>query len=743
MQLLYANDGINYRTISKSPSLTFNAEKNLLESYMKYDFVNNSDCYSSVLNEPEAICYAVSNLNNALSTNHLIVTKTGHMSIYSTPSYYFHALIEKVDDHFFKEDFFEIFNYRFINDNEMNSIDNIDNYQFKHVQQNNISLTDAQLITILATFMNNEKSNRKTKIIVDASGDQYNKRSREILASIYHYLPYELRKRYGFLTYSKEDDSGIGRVSFVLYNKDELKNINNSYIKLDEIDLNNLNQRIDKKYINYVTYLVKELDEEGRKEHFEKLTTIAQNGRLKIDDCITYYSNLKKWMNGTQENLLKDWIDYVDQNSFRKGPLYELMIEIIQSKVDNEYYNKYLFEKILELYNVKIESLTPNATKTIRFSDCIPGLKIDEERMMDWYKNQLMNKVKGLHLNNINETIQYKKIIEKEISIISEIDIGSLQFKEILNHIIDGLNETINSINEKLDDNIDKEIENIGEQFNALKNVSINEFKKQVDHIRNSIVFDESKEIFCSNLEEWLQENINNLYSEIELNKYAEFINDYKDDMSDNAYDKFMKAIQLKINQIKEEKKAKQIKLTNKISVLNSYKIIQEDLNRGILNKEDEIEVCFNINTKIMKVEEVEKVLSFILAPMPNVEINDYLDELFELKLLSVEHFKYLIETQNGYGMKKVLDYYFKGMNTIEISGVYAAYIINNYATSFSKKTLDYYKDDESTEVQLFVSQFKKKSKKVNKIDIDDDFNDFNETESNKNKKKSFGFFRK
>ena len=120
MQLLYANDGINYRTISKSFNLSTGVEKELLGSYLKYDFVTNQNNYSSIENEPEAISYAVSNLNNELPKNCVIVCKAGHMSKMASPSYYFHAVIEELNDDFFKEDFFRIFNYHFVKDSDIN-----------------------------------------------------------------------------------------------------------------------------------------------------------------------------------------------------------------------------------------------------------------------------------------------------------------------------------------------------------------------------------------------------------------------------------------------------------------------------------------------------------------------------------------------------------------------------------------------------------------------------------------------
>ena len=135
---------------------------------------------------------------------------------------------------------------------------------------------------------------------------------------------------------SRDENGGAGRISFVLYPKEEIRNINTSFIDLTASDFRSILRRIDNKYIQYATYLVSELDDPGRQEHFATLSAIANRGRLKIDDCITYYVNYKKWKNGQQEDLLPEWVLYVDQNSFRKGSLYELMIKIIQEKVSEE-----------------------------------------------------------------------------------------------------------------------------------------------------------------------------------------------------------------------------------------------------------------------------------------------------------------------------------------------------------------------------------------------------------------------
>lgn len=724
MQLLYANDGINYRTISKSLSLSSKAEKVLLESYLKYDFVSHSEAYSSICNEPEMITYVVSNLNNELSNNCLVMAKAGHMSNFTTPSYYFHALIEKVDDDFFKEDFFTIFNYQFINDRDVNNYNqyNIDNYKFSAEYLNTVTLNNDQLITILATFMDNEKNNKKTKIIVDAKGDRYNQRAREILASIYHYLPYELRKRHGFITYTKESECESGRVSFVLYAIDELKTVTNSYIKLDEINMAALATNVANKYIDYAVYLVSELNEAGRKAHFAKLSSIAKNGRLKIDDCITYFSNLKKWQDGTQEKLLPEWISYVDQNSFRKGPLYELMVEIILPKVNNEYYNEYLFEKNLNLYNEDIGCLSSKTIKAIRFADHLDNLTIDKKRFNDWYIKQLANKTKGISKTDPQDIIRYKKIIDNEIIILENVDIGSLQLKTILEKNINDLKDILNKINNDLERFENEELERIGIEFAKLQKSSLTEFRTRVLDLKDSIVFSKNTDIFTFNIEEWLNNYLHEeIILETELAKLEHFIMEIKDDLGNKTVEEFKAIIKSRQAAIK----TRIFKVTNNNDVLNCYRMIQEISSKEILKPEDEIEVTIGLTTNLMTVAACKSILEFILVPAPVTPIiKDNLEILYNLKLLSVQHFKYLIKASDESNIKRIIDYYFKAFSPIEISGLYVAAILEEYVPEGVKEIIEYYKDDTNEEIQLFVNSFKNIGEKTIKV-----------------RKKSFGSF--
>ncbi len=706
MQLLYANDGINYRTISKSSTLNEQQEKALLNAYMKYDFVSHNELYTSIDDEPEALQYAVSNLNNALPQNYLIITKTAHMSHMTTPSYYFHGLLESVNDDFFKEQFFEIFHYQFINDKQISQYSHIDTYTFDHNKTHKVILSDEQLIAILATFMKNEKLNRKTKIIVNHGYDDYNQLSRDILASIYHYLPYELRKRHGFLSYSKDGNGGNGRVSFVLCPKEELVSIDNSFIELDHIHLKSLD--IPQNYLNYATYLVKELDDNGRKEHFEKLSTLAVHGRLKIDDCVTYYANLKKWEQGTQEKLLPEWINYIDQNSFRKGPLYNLMVEVIRNKVSDEYYNQYLFNT-LDIYHEKVSSLSLNASKTIRFADCIK-LTIDEEKFLNWCDKQFKKRIQGIDTTHSASVIKLQKIYQQEIHTLQNIDIGSSQFTDLINKHMTSLTYQMATLDQQISQYQDEELEIIGLEFSKLDQASLNEFEKKVKNIKSHILFEENIDIFSMNIEEWLQHHFHiNITDENKLVEMKQFLDDMKDDINHDVYQKYKEEIEHELNRIKEDKKNKTFAVSDKKSVLNTYYQLLKDIENQFLSLNDTIIVMICQETLTMRVKDLQDILLFILIPCPiNDAIKQILDILYKTDLLTAEHYLYLIEGTSDYQLKKVVDYYLKS-NPFIISPIYMGRLLMQTNSSAAKKIADSYSHVKDEDVQLFVDTIKKK----------------------------------
>lgn len=711
MQLLYANDGINYRTISKSVELTSGIEQALLQTYLNYDFIVNSSNYSSIEQEPETITYTVSNLNNELPENYLIVTKAGHMSKIATPSYYFHALIEKVDDDFFKEDFFRIFNYEFVKDQDISQYNHqsIDNFHFTNNNIHQVLLSKEQIVYILAMFMDNEKNNLKTKIIVDVNGDDYNQRSREILAAIYYYLPYGLRKRYGFSTYQRQEITS-GKISFVLYPKEEIKNINETYIDLNQIDYQALSAKINRQFLDYANYLVNGLDDVQRKKHFEKLSQIANHGRLKIDDCVTYYNNLNKWTKGHQEELLPEWINYVDQNGFRKGPLFEMMLEIIKSKIDNQYYNDYLINQVLKVHQEKLSELSLMAAKTIRFAGYFEHLKINQEQFINWYFES--GNLKELDkTNSVQEIIENTKVIADEIERLQQVDIGSKQLLEIIDLIVNKLTDLLEENKQQLEGHILTEGDRIGQLLAKTTTMNVSEFSNKIKEIESQIVFEENQEILRLAIIEWLEKYLSTQATKKDLMAAKEFVNDIQATLSNDDYQTIMQQIDMKLTAMAKQKQRLNYQITDLSSVLNNYLLLTDYLNNGMFNDDDQVNVLFDNFNVEMEVRILKRLLEYLLiADQYEESFNQYLDRLFELKLLTPVHFKSLINGSNDdYQIKKITDYYFKRFDPIEISGNYVYQIIGEDKPQLLKQLGKYYQNDQNYETVIFRQRIKNK----------------------------------
>lgn len=738
MQLLYGNDGINYRTIDKSPDMFEGVEKAILGTYSKYEFVSNSRAYS---NEPEAVTYVTSNLDRQLPEDRLVVCKTGHMRNFSSPSYYLHCLVKKVPEDFYGEQFFEIFNYQFISDYDIERYGegSIDRYTFSAEIKDDVSLKNEQLIVILASFMSNEHSGQKTKILVDATGDAYNDRSRAILASIYHYLPPTLRKSYGFKTYCQDGKNLPARVSFALFNRDEVKDDSGCITLRETVD--SIRNFVEGKYIEYATFLVAKTDDESRKKHFEDLAKLEKNGWLAIDDCVLYYTKLKEWENGTQEELLPDWIQYIDQNSFLKGPLYEKLLEIIVSKVDNGYYNTYLFDRILKLYNESIYRLSPLAAKTLRFADCLDEIFIEKDRFHEWYQSQLKSKLGAARQNGHISYTALKKIYSDEIEALKSVDIMSQELTDLLRSEIDDLSVKLKECEENLADQQGAELEAVSREVMKLNRATLSEFCDSIAVIWNTIQFPETRTDAIPTIEEWVDEHVPRSFISIkELEENEDLFVELKGKLSPEKYDEYIDIFEAEKSRLEEEKKSRFFTI-DRGEVLNSYKSLVIYLDRGVLEPEDELNVkvgkCCEIH---MKAKGLKRVLEFILQPNSDncfkSEINMALLTITDV--FTAAHLPYILkEDLKTQQIEKVIDYYFESSHQCIVSGRYVGKLVKDkYENDVIKALRKEYKEADG-ELALFYEELASKTKE-NPWTKDESWDDL--PKSKPEKRGGFGF---
>lgn len=712
MQLLYGNDGINYRTIDKSPDMSEGVEKTILGTYSKYEFVSNPRAYS---NEPEAVTYVTSNLDRQLPEDRLVVCKTGHMRNFSSPSYYLHCLVKEVPDDFYGEQFFEIFNYQFISDYDIERYGggSIDRYTFSTEIKDEVSLTNEQLIVVLASFMSNEHSGQKTKILVDAAGDAYNDRSRAILASIYHYLPPALRKSYGFKTYCQDGKNLPARVSFALFNRDEVKDDSGCITLQETVD--GIRNFVEEKYIEYATFLVAKTDDESRKKHFGDLSKLEKNGWLAIDDCVLYYTKLKEWENGTQEELLPDWIQYIDQNSFLKGPLYERLLEIIVSKVDNEYYNTYLFDRVLKLYNESIYSLSPMAAKTLRFADCLDEIFIEKDRFHEWYHSQLQPKLETARRDGHVSYTALKQIYSDEIEALKAVDIMSQELTDLLHVEIADLSAKLKECEENLADQQGAELETVSREVMKLNNASLGEFCGSIAVIWNTIRFPETRADAIPTIEEWVDEHVRRSYVSIkELEENESLFIELKDKLSPEKYDEYIDIFEAEKSRLEEEKKSRFFTI-DKGEILNSYKSLIIYLDKGVLEPEDDVNIRVgNHGNTHMKAEGLKRVLEFILQPDSDncLKSENNMVLLARTDVFTAEHLPYILqEDLEVQQIEEVLDYYFESGHESMISGRYVGKLVKDtYESDVIKALRKEYKEADG-ELALFYEELSSKAK--------------------------------
>ena len=712
MQLLYGNDGINYRTIDKSPDMSEGVEKAILGTYSKYEFVSNPRAYS---NEPEAVTYVTSNLDRQLPEDRMVVCKAGHMRNFSSPSYYLHCLVKDVPDDFYEEQFFEIFNYQFISDYEIEQYGrgSIDRYTFSTERKDEVSLTNEQLIVVLASFMSNEHSGQKTKILVDAAGDAYNDRSRAILASIYHYLPPALRKSYGFKTYCQDGKNLPARVSFALFNRDEVKDDSGCITLQETVD--GIRSFVEEKYIEYATFLVAKTDDESRKKHFGDLSKLEKNGWLAIDDCVLYYTKLKEWENGTQEELLPDWIQYIDQNSFLKGPLYERLLEIIVSKVDNEYYNTYLFDRVLKLYNESIYSLSPMAAKTLRFADCLDEIFIEKDRFHEWYQSQLQPKLETVRREGHVSYTALKQIYSDEIEALKAVDIMSQELTDLLHAEIADLSAKLKECEENLADQQGAELEAVSREVMKLSGASLGEFCDSIAVIWNTIRFPETRADAIPTIEEWVDEHVCRSYISIkELEENESLFIELKDKLSPEKYGEYIDIFESEKSRLEEERKSRYFTI-DEGEILNSYKSLVIYLDKGVLEPEDDVNVRVgNHGNTHMKAEGLKSVLEFILQPDSDncLKSENNMLLLAHTDVFTAEHLPYILqEDLEVQQIEEVLDYYFESGRESMVSGRYAGRLVKDrYESDVIKALRKEYKEADG-ELALFYEELSSKAK--------------------------------
>lgn len=638
---------MNYRTFAKSVDISPKMEELLLSSYMKYYFVNNRAVYSGVACEPESIVYVTSNLNGVLPEEVVVLCKNGRMSQFATPSFYFHAHLDKADKEFYKEKFFEIFKTDFMKDFEIERYNDnsIDEYEIKrNLELEEDVLSQEQLKMILYTFFQNERLGRNVKIVLDKSGDEYNKRAREVLMNIYKYLSYDHRKRCGFLSYCDEKQSVASRISFALFDRAQVRDINDTYVDLVNSKISMIGMKTKPEIRQYVDNLVG-YSEAERVQHFETLERVFEGGRLNIQEWLASATSENDWRSKDVKQLLPEWMDYVYKNGQRGGPIFEKMVGIITERLDVSAYNEYLFA-LLEKEKVSLYNLPEDIRKAILFTEFVKDIQMDVEGLVDYFIPEVCKD------SSVGIT-EKMPILRAELIKLEHVNMGAEQFGKVVEGVKECLKCSLDELEIELDDDIRRERAELIAKF-VNQNATFNMiYYSDLCAWEAGILHEENKSVFFENVEKsmyTMSRDIANLRQSDAMACAEKLLMRYGGNLSTEFVEDFNKRIEKA-----KETAFTQTVLRKRSQLFKLSAIVFQCLEAGEKGK---IGITFdpqNTEGIQLEFEDAKTFLLFLLEPNPeNSQILDKIhrcDRRFRTQLrgflkcglFRADHFKYLV----------------------------------------------------------------------------------------------------
>ena len=312
MQLLYGNNGIDYAVLAQTSDVN-NRIVNELENrrFLSYDFTQQE--YSKG-KEPEELSFVTTTLNGALDKESIVLTQSKRMNTFQTPCYMSHVQILKTKEElhsFTNAEMRAFMKMEFIADRDAGAYGRgeffLEDFHGRTQEQwedseYNSGIPDAAREAILSLLAGCDDNLRKVTVIVDAKGDSYNERVKEIILDLYTHMPYGWRKRFGFcsfVTSNLQSPEGVklqfaeqGSRTSGFQNLVDLNNMEDSYYEI----------LLDGCPLEYREYIHAFLDktEEERVRIFQDLARVFGNEGGVKEYC-EWKRSVNEWENLTDQ----------------------------------------------------------------------------------------------------------------------------------------------------------------------------------------------------------------------------------------------------------------------------------------------------------------------------------------------------------------------------------------------------------------------------------------------------------
>lgn len=659
MQLLYGNDGTNYKTIAKSKEMTSGQEKQIIQGYLGYNFVKERDKYTSVYDEPISLSYVTTNLTGTLSEEKILLTKNARMSNYLTPSYYSHVHVLESSNKVYEEGFFDLLQYSFIKDVELTEYleKDIDSFMQEKMAEptvlNKSVIEKENIIAIIsALFHVLESPSKKIRIVVDAEGDAYNQRVLDIIATLYEYIPYGIRKKVGFSTYSDIDTGISSRIKIQLFTKEAMSKLGNDAIDLSKAELSEILKTVPDEIIEFVREYVNK-EEKERKELFGIFRTVFEDIDAEIEDYIYFCNNLKKWQTGDFEEEKEEMamFAYKEMQKEKMTTVFRLFKAILANRFKAEKWDVH-FRKCLQNLLIQQEDFDfdEQLEMYIWLGEAIDSFNFDKAMFLTWVQQRIIDRAE-----QENEDFELYTVLVKYYKQTSEISIGGQKFKIISQEMKDFLEDRLVRLKEEIQQHIQKE----GEQIkNSLQVLEYEKLHFDVIYgMFKGITYKENREVFKNALYYGLEKLFN---TTIYIPRYElyegvkEFIADCGEILDKEQCNNLIEIIEEKGKVVRTMENYRKIVWDHKRDILNTYqKIFQAEnySNEWEIQMKDYF-LIINGKQYIFNARELKDLTAGLLASdfRTKEELRSYLkrhtrliSDLLAIGAFSGEHFEMLM----------------------------------------------------------------------------------------------------
>lgn len=417
MELVYGNSGEAYQVLAKTPNMPQNIENEITKNYCRYDIPENLHQYSSPQYYPEKICYVTTGWSTEYADQKkILLIKSGMMEQFGRPSMYAHAIVRQVTKDYYEQDFFQAFSMCFYNsedaramtdsgllDHHSGIIDGIDEACFEKDKE--------KLAIIIAMILKKADEHGTLRILSDVGGDGYNVRSRSILGSLYHYLPFDLRRRCGFSSYEKSVFQ-LDCPTIEIYAPDQRRTSEQKTdIDLSRESLEDLRQFLQNEYLECAKQIV-DCTAEERIQLFKKWDSDFGEIPFSASTYCQMQDKIKQWQDMSIKEGIPVWARYaVDEVSDKDSPLQQVLLNLIKDRMDLEVFTQYFIEK-LEEGKIEFDHFPTELRYLCYFQDKLTERRIPVEKIAVWFLERYKkngNNIEWIDLGKLAKATIYSK----------------------------------------------------------------------------------------------------------------------------------------------------------------------------------------------------------------------------------------------------------------------------------------------------------------------------------------------